>query len=223
MSADGRVFGAAMVVGGLVWHADLAQPPSPIGPHHDARFVDVSPDGRFVATGSHFGTKVKIWDAMTRQLARELPVEGSSHVLFSPDNRWLVTTYEGIHLWALDSEQPPRKIDGWGGIAFSPDGRILATDTDNGAIRLVDPENGRDYARLEDPYQDRAMRVHFAPDGAQLVGTNESSNSIHVWNLRSIRDALAEMGLDWDLPAYAADPRAEPLTTVVSVDDIADH
>jgi hypothetical protein len=73
---------------------------------------------------------------------------------------------------------------------------------DNGIIRLLNPQTGGEYARLEDPCQDRADRLVFAPDGAQLVATNNDRQSIHVWDLRAIRETLAEMGLDWDLPAY---------------------
>jgi len=31
------------------------------------------------------------------------------------------------------------------------------------------------------------------------VATNDDSQSIHVWDLRGIREQLAKMGLDWDL------------------------
>jgi WD40 repeat protein len=91
--------------------------------------------------------------------------------------------------------------------AFSPDGRLLAVDTGYGAIRLVEPDTGREYARLEDPNQDRAASICFAPDGTRLVATNGDSQSIHVWDLRIIREQLAKLGLDWDLPSY---PRPTP-------------
>ena len=33
---------------------------------------------------------------------------------------------------------------------------------------------------------------------------------MHVWDLRAIRKHLAEMGLDWDAPAYPDDDPAGP-------------
>jgi DNA-directed RNA polymerase specialized sigma24 family protein len=36
----------------------------------------------------------------------------------------------------------------------------------------------------------------------ERLATNTDSGSIHVWNLRAIRAQLAELQLDWDLPAY---------------------
>jgi len=67
---------------------------------------------------------------------------------------------------------------------------------------LLDPNTGQEYARLEDPNQDRASGLTFTPDGTQLIATNNDTRSIHVWDLRVIRRQLAEMGLDWISPAY---------------------
>jgi hypothetical protein len=43
------------------------------------------------------------------------------------------------------------------------------------------------------------------------------SRRLHVWDLRLIRQRLAAMGLDWDLPPYepAAQPAAPPLKVEV--------
>jgi WD40 repeat protein/tRNA A-37 threonylcarbamoyl transferase component Bud32 len=199
MSRDGRVLGQAMIWGGLVWHQDSPDVPIRLAPHDDARSLDISPDGRWVATGSHLGTTVKIWDASSGQLVRELPLEGGSFVLFSPDGRWLLTTHEEYRLWAVDSWEEIRKLGaGFPSAAFSPDGKILALAELGGVVRLVNPETGKDYARLEDPHQDRAGFMCFSPDGSQLVAIANDSHAMHVWNLRAIREQLAEIGLDWD-------------------------
>jgi tetratricopeptide (TPR) repeat protein len=91
--------------------------------------------------------------------------------------------------------------------AFSPNSKLLAVETGYGVVRLVDPDTGREYARLEDPNQALSV-ISFTPDGSQLVTTNHDS-SVHVWNLRTIREELAKMGLDWDLPPYPSPPRIE--------------
>jgi hypothetical protein len=38
--------------------------------------------------------------------------------------------------------------------------------------------------------------VAFNPDGTQLMAC-ESSDALRVWDLRMIREKLADMGLDW--------------------------
>ena len=45
----------------------------------------------------------------------------------------------------------------------------------------------------------RVERVHFSPDGRQLIAAN-GTQGICVWDLHTIRSRLAEMDLDWDLP-----------------------
>ena len=108
--------------------------------------------------------------------------------------------------------------------AFSPDGKLLAADTAHGAVRLVDPDTGREYARLENPNQDRARFLSFSPDGTQLVATKGDSQSIHVWDLRAIRQQLAKMGLDWALPPYPPAPEvneSQPLQIQVELGDLA--
>ena len=50
----------------------------------------------------------------------------------------------------------------------------------------------------------------FSPDGSRLVVTTNDGPAVHVWDLRAIRKHLAEMGLDWDAPAYSDDDPAGP-------------
>ena len=92
---------------------------------------------------------------------------------------------------------------GSGMFAFSSDSKLLAAETGQGSVKLIDPESGREYARLEDPNRDIAWPC-FSPDGTRLVTTNTSNtNSIHIWDLRAIRSRLTDMGLDWELPPYS--------------------
>jgi tetratricopeptide (TPR) repeat protein len=92
-------------------------------------------------------------------------------------------------------------------------------ETGQGVVRLLNPDTGREYARLEDPYQDRAWHLAFSPDGTQLV-VNAETDRLHVWDLRVIREELARRDLDWDLPPYppaAAPPDAPPMRVVVDL------
>jgi len=174
-------------------------------PHDDARYVAVSPDGRWVATGSHgASTEVKVWDARTGKPEKELPVESGATVGFSPDGKWLVTGDRGCRLWAVDTWRAGPHVDGVArtAFAFSPDGKLLAMEGGFGVVRLVDPDTGREFARLEGPDQGLARSINFSPDGTRLVAGSNDSRSVHVWDLRRIRADLAEMGLDWGLPPY---------------------
>jgi serine/threonine protein kinase/WD40 repeat protein len=205
-SSDGRVLTSPQGNGALVLDQDHPDRPIRLTCHRDVRFTAVSPDGRWVATGSHWDTKVKVWAARTGKLEKELPVETGSMVGFSPDGRWLATTGGGLALWEVGSWRPGKQIGG-GVFAFSPDCKLLAVEAGHGVIRLVNPDSGQEYARLEDPNQESAFRLCFSPDGAQLIAPTQASQSVHVWDLRTIREQLVRMGLDWELPPY---PSAEP-------------
>ena len=68
----------------------------------------------------------------------------------------------------------------------------------------------------------------FSPDGSRLVVTTNDGPAVHVWDLRAIRKHLAEMGLDWDAPAYSDDdpagPSAPPLPPLqVDFGPLAEH
>jgi eukaryotic-like serine/threonine-protein kinase len=203
-SADGLVLASAQQSGAMAWRRDSPDLPVILSEHYDVRYIDVSPDGRWVATGSHWGTKVIVWDARRGTSVCELPIETGSQVVFSPgpEGKWLATTGDGCRLWAVGTWKAVANLGEASAIAFSPDGRLLAIDSGHGVVRLVDPATGREYARLEDPDQHGAVGLCFSADGARLVATIGASQPIHVWDLRTIRAELARRGLDWNLPSY---------------------
>ena len=208
-SRDGRVLSVTCFnAGTLVVHRDRPDRAVRLGPQRDVRQVAVSPDGRWVATGSWNGTDdgVFVWDAATGRRVAVLPAVDQGSVDFSPDGRWLavgVPTGRG-RLWRAGDWSPGPEVDGAGALRFSPDGALLAHGGHDHRIRLLDPETCRPLATLEDPNQDRAewFSIGFTPDGTALVASGDESRSVHVWDLRLIREGLASRGLDWDRPPY---------------------
>jgi WD40 repeat protein len=174
-------------------------------PQEDVRCCALSPDGRWVATGSHNtrqgGAGAKVWDAQSGKLVKELPVGGLCTVAFSPDGRWLGTGGGGCRLWRVGTWEGGPKVGG-GNFAFSPDSRMLAVAGDAGVVRLVDPDSGQEYGRLTGPDPIGLTPACFTPDGAQLITHGSETRAIHIFDLRAIRRQLAEMGLDWSLPPY---------------------
>jgi tetratricopeptide (TPR) repeat protein len=190
-----------------------------LGPHPDARYVAVSPDGSYVASGSHNYTGVKVWDARTGRQVRELcPSQQHAPVFFSPDGRWLgAAGIVGVcRLWEVETWKDGLSVPGTM-MAFSPDNHLLAVETGTGAVRLLDPASGREYARLELPDQVRTSWIAFSPDGARLATSGGDQGAVHVWDLREVRKGLAGLELDWDLPAYQPPPAPVPASSRIEV------
>jgi serine/threonine protein kinase/WD40 repeat protein len=212
-SSDGQTIAVPHFDGALVFDLNrpvtdkhLAYRTNHLQPQRDVRHCAVTPDGRWVATGSHgdvSGFAAQVWNAATGELVKRLAVPSYCGVAFSPDGCWLLTTSGGCRLWRVGSWQEGPKIGG-ASACFSPDGQLLAVEDSAGAIRLVRPDTGAELARLEAPEQTRLLPAAFTPDGTQLIATGVDTQALHVWNLRLLREQLAAIGLDWDAPAYAA-------------------
>jgi WD40 repeat protein/tetratricopeptide (TPR) repeat protein len=225
-SADGQTIALPSGNGAVVVHRK--QPPRRVrlGPQQDVRYCAVSPDGRWVVTGSHGNTDglgAKVWEAATGEPVKEFHVQGLCwNNAFSPDGRWLLTSGGGCRLWQVGSWKEWWKVGGAHG-CFSPDGRLLAVEGSAGAIRLVHPESRAEIARLEAPEQTRLAPRCFTPDGTRLIAIGAETQALHIWDLRAVREQLAKLDLDWDLPPYppaAQEQVTPPLTVSVDYGDL---
>ena len=86
-------------------------------------------------------------------------------------------------------------------MGFSRDGKMLAIAYSRYVVRLIDPASGRQLATLESPDPRHVSWLGFSPDGSRLAAASET-NVIQLWDLRRIREQLAAMKLDWNLPPY---------------------
>ena len=216
VSRDGGVLAAAAGDGARVWRRDRPRAAVRVGPHDDCRSVAVSPDGRWVATGSHSGFGLKVWEAATGRLERDVLPGGNLTIpAFSPDGRWLLNrTGES---WEVGTWAPGPKRSWVGAVALAPAGhRLAAQGSQRGFVPLFDPDTGRELARLEDPHNDAIIPV-FGPDGTKLFGHTNDGRCVRVWDLRLIRRGLADLDLDWERPAYPPGPPADPVAAPLDV------
>ncbi len=186
-----------------------------VGPLDDCRFVAVSPDGKWLATGSHVATKgAQVWRIRDAAKVADLPIDYGTEVVFSPEGGWLMTTNAPCRLWTVGTWLEARQIGGEGR-CFCPDGRLVVVMDATKLLRLVECATGRTMASLESPDLCNVRTAGFSPDGAYLVVTTNDGPAVHVWDLRAIRRHLVHMDLDWDALALSdvdpADPSAPPL------------
>ena len=208
-SKDGNVVASAQFSETLVWRADQPNTPRHLQhqKHEDIRYVAVSPNGSLVVTGCHSEPGgARVWDSRTRSTVSVLPVDAFCHLVFSPDGRSLLTSsgntsphYGVVRRWETETWTEVPFATPVAGVrpAFSPDGKYLVVETGVGIARLLDAATGREYARFEDPLQDRTEHFTFTPDSSKLICASQEGFCVHVWDVEAIRKNLAVMDLDW--------------------------
>jgi serine/threonine protein kinase/WD40 repeat protein len=178
--------------------------------HHPAMVcAEISPNGQWVVTSTWKGAGIKIWNRITAEVHLELPNQnGNAIPAFSPDGRWLAISDDtGVRLWNVSDWSPGPRIESSipGALTFSPDSRLLAHNT-NGLLKLYAVPAMEEIATLTPPNENSFEGMSFSADGSQLAVS--ALGVLQVWDLRTIRSGLAELGLDWDLPGY---PHPRPI------------
>jgi WD40 repeat protein len=183
--------------------------------------VALSPDGRWAVSVGGPDDAVCVWDVARATLVRRLPHGGEYGAgTFSPDGRWLVTGFRSdFCFWEVGSWERkahlPRDARGlFSPVAFARDGRLLALVKGRNRIHLYDSATLplRHLATLETPEGLANLTgLGLSPDGTRLAATTDYS-VIALWDLRRLRQELAALDLDWEMPPYpAAEPAAEPV------------
>jgi WD40 repeat protein len=186
---------------------DQAPQPVRLSGHAEMTRIAISPDGRWVATGTWHGVGVVLWDAKNGRKVQDLfPEATSATVAFSPDGKWLVCGANDIYRFWQVGTWDHRDIHGAYPylIAFSDDGETMAVSESPSAVRLINPNTGHTFAELEAQNPQIMSWLRFAPDGSRLAVAC-GTHVIQLWDLRRIRQQLSTIGLDWNAPAYPTD------------------
>ena len=65
-------------------------------------------------------------------------------------------------------------------------------------VRLLHLETLEEIATLAAPEPGIIVGLEFGPDGRQLFAA--VVNTVHAWDLHSLRQGLRDIGLEWEMP-----------------------
>jgi WD40 repeat protein len=227
LSSDGRYLAVTEPLNRQACIFDLRNPVAKVvlAPLPKVDRIAISPDGRWAATASFYGNQVRVWDAHSGDLLRRFKTPDRAYVTFSPDGRWLAASSSQYQLWEVGSWQPkgPPTPGFQGAVenftAFSPDGKVMAR-SDGQKILLLETLTEKPLATLEPLGSPSVAKFQFSPDGSKLAVV-QSDRQVELWDLRLIRQELAQMHLDWDMPPYppvANAPAESPVTLEIEPD-----
>jgi WD40 repeat protein len=152
----------------------------------------VTPDGRRVVSVDDYST-VKAWDTTTgaevRTFKTEAEIMGRGFAL-SPDGKRLAcmdrdrtTQQRLVRVYDLESGKEALTIPGpasWiSSLAYSPDGKRLATGCADENVKLWDATTGQEVLTLT-AHCDRVIGVAFSPDGRRLAACGYGT--VTVWD-----------------------------------------
>lgn len=156
------------------------------------RAVAYSPDGALLASGGYDGV-VRIWNPQAGTLLRVIShdVKPAWPLAFLPDGRTVAAAAYGaggVHLFDVETTERAGYLatghtDSICDLAISPDGRLLATGSDDRTTRLWDLSTGSAVGRLAAGKAVPGWPLAFSPSGTRLVVSHFGASVAGVWRV----------------------------------------
>jgi WD40 repeat protein len=183
---------------------ELARLPGAVG-------VAFSADSSLLATGAIRSGVIRIWEPRSGKRLRTLrghPAR-AQYLAWAPGTRLASASIDGTaRIWPVEGRDG--KLRGSGrsivlrgharrlrDIAYNPDGKVIATASDDGSARLWKASSGAELAVLRSGRHGKVENVDFSPDGSRLV-LPHGDGVVQIWSsggrlIRTLRGHRGEV------------------------------
>ncbi len=158
--------------------------------------VAFNPSGTLIATASmnwtadsNEPTEISFWNPQTGKQVRRIP-GGGGGLTFSPDGKWIASglsrSSNRVAIWNSETGKLARTLGDHEGrvtdVAFSPDGRRMASSSIDQTVRLWNVEDGTEIAVLRG-HTGKVWSLAFHPDGRTLASVSSKAPSqLILWD-----------------------------------------
>jgi WD40 repeat protein len=210
-----------------------------------------SPDGKSLATTSYSNNNIKVWNAESGKETATLfgfyksvdtvintgsnawsvkKNRGNSCVVYSPNGKLLATAAldTTARIWDLETKRPVFSLKGdmsrINSVAFSPDGKFLATESSIGnrirAAKIWNLDTRKVIMTLKG-HADPIKSLHFSPNGKMLV-TASDDRTAKIWNVVTGKEIVTLSLHEWQVGSATFSPDGKRLATTSGITKIWD-
>jgi WD40 repeat protein/predicted Ser/Thr protein kinase len=162
-------------------------------------WLDISPDGRFLASGGYAG--LKIWSVDDRKVIYE-DKQKTQEIRFGPDGGVLFVLRDGYEIWSTNtwSRMVVLNTFDFGApfihVEFHPTEPLLVAGGSLGRIGIWSTKSWQLVGILENPNQLPVRRMKFEKNGRKLH-FGSMAGIFATWDFEYLKNELAKRSLSW--------------------------